>query len=167
MFPNPQDALPLPPSPNLEQYRKRAKDLLKASQSPDPTAIRTWATNWINSLVRLSDLTLTPQLPVRVEHWLDQLEQLAHNELPPATWGGTHSCVPESEARRPDTATLAAAQFIIARAQGFESWPKLAKHLEAAARANSAVNHFEQAADAIVTGDLAGLNKILHVHPDL
>jgi hypothetical protein len=64
-------------------------------------------------------------------------------------------------------AFLAAAQFIIARAQGFESWPKLAKHLEATARANSPVNHFEQAADAIVTGDLAGLKKILHAHPDL
>jgi hypothetical protein len=167
VFPNPQDALPLPPSPNLEQYRKRAKDLLKASQSPDPTAIRIWATNWINSLVRLSDLILTPQLPVRVEHWLDQLEQFAHNELPQATWGGRHSSVPPSEAQRSDPATLAAAQFIIARAQGFESWPKLAKHLEAVARANSPVNHFEQAADAIVTGDVAGLKKILHVHPDL
>ena len=167
MFPNPQDALPLPPSPNLEQYKKRAKDLLNASQSPDPTAIRTWATNWINSLVRLSDLTLTPQLPVRVEHWLDQLEQFAHHELPQARWGGTHSSVPPSQARRSDAATLAAAQFIIARAQGFESWPKLAKHLQAVARANSPVKHFEQAADAIVTGDLAGLKKILQVHPDL
>ena len=167
MFPNPQDALPLPPNPNLEQYKKRAKDLLKASQSPDPTAIRTWATNWMNSLVRLSDLTLTPQLPVRFEHWLDRLEQFARKELPPATWGRTHSSVPPSEARRSDTATLAAAQFIIARAQGFESWPKLAKHLEAVARANSPVNHFEQAADAIVTGDVAGLKKILHAHPEL
>lgn len=30
MFPNPQDALPLPPRPNLEQYKKQAKDLIKA-----------------------------------------------------------------------------------------------------------------------------------------
>ena len=167
MFPNPQDALPLPPSPNLEHYKKRAKDLLKVSQSPDPTAIRTWATNWINSLVRLSDLSLMPQLPVRVAHWLDQLEQFARKELPQATWGRTHSSVPPSEARRCDSATLAAAQFVIARAQGFESWPKLAKHLEATARANSPVNHFEQAADAIVTGDVAGLKKILHAHPEM
>ena len=50
MFPNPHDAFPLPQHPSLEQYKKRAKDLLNASQSPDPTAIRTWATNWINSL---------------------------------------------------------------------------------------------------------------------
>ncbi len=53
MFPNPHDALPLPPHPNLDQYKKRAKDLLKASQSTDPAAIRTWAAEWIASLVRL------------------------------------------------------------------------------------------------------------------
>jgi hypothetical protein len=167
VFPNPQDALPLPPSPNLDQYKKRAKDLHKASQSPDPAAIRTWATHWINSLIRLSDLTLTPQLPVRVGHWVDQLDQFARKELPQTTWGRTHSSVPPSEARRSATATLAAAQFIIARALGFESWPKLAKHLEATARANSPVNHFEQAADAIVTGDVVTLERLLRENPDL
>ena len=56
MFPNPQDALPLPPRPNLDQYKKLAKDLLKAAQSADPTAIRTWAAAWIDSL----DPTLEP-----------------------------------------------------------------------------------------------------------
>src|SRR5271169_6125106 len=143
MFPNLQDALPLPPRPNLDQYKKRAKDLLKASQSADPAAIRTWAATWIDSLVRLSNLALTPQLPVRIDHWTDQLEKFAREELPHTTWGRTHSSVPPSEAKRSDAATLTAAQFVIARAQGFESWPKLAKHLEATARANSPVNTFE------------------------
>ena len=32
MYPNPQDALPLPPRPSVEQYRKRAKDLVKGVQ---------------------------------------------------------------------------------------------------------------------------------------
>ena len=79
MFPNPHDALPLPPRPSLEQYKKRAKDLLKASQSSDPAAIRTWATGWIDLLLRLSGLTLTPQLPVRIEHWTEELEKFARN----------------------------------------------------------------------------------------
>ena len=35
MYPNPQDALPLPPRPNLEQYKKLAKDLVKAWKSSD------------------------------------------------------------------------------------------------------------------------------------
>jgi ankyrin repeat protein len=55
----------------------------------------------------------------------------------------------------------------MARAHGFESWPKLAKHIEAVSRANSGVGSFEQAADAIVTGDAATLEKLLHDHPDL
>jgi len=43
MFPNPQDALPIPPHPSLEQYKKRAKDLVKAARSEDADAIRVWA----------------------------------------------------------------------------------------------------------------------------
>lgn len=41
MYPNPQDALPLPARPNLEQYKKLAKELVKAT--PDVAAIREWA----------------------------------------------------------------------------------------------------------------------------
>ena len=148
MFPNPQDALPLPPRPNFDQYRKRAKDLLKASHSDDPTAIRAWAANWIDSLVRLSALTVPSQLPVRIDHWTHELEKFARQKLS-------------------ETCTLSAAQFIIARAQGFESWPRLARHLEATARANSPVNHFEFAVDAIVIGDIATLEQLLHQNSGL
>ena len=167
MFPNPQDALPLPPHPNLNQYKKRAKDLLKANQSTDPAAIRTWAAEWIASLVRLSNLTITPQLPVRIDHWIDELVNFARKELPQTTWGRTHSSVPPSEAKRSAAATLTSAQFVIARAQGFESWTKLAHHIEAATRADSTVSNFERAADAIVTGDEVILEKLLRDHPDL
>ena len=167
MFPHPHDALPLPPRPSLEQYKKRAKDLLKASQSSDPAALRAWAARWIDSLLRLSAITLTPQLPVRIEHWTEELETFARNELPQTTWGRTHSSVPPSAARPSQPATLTAAQFVIARAHGFESWPKLAKHLESIARANSPLNDFEQAVDAIVTGNLNALENLLREHPDL
>jgi hypothetical protein len=40
------DALPLPPRPNVEQYRKLAKDLLHASRSGDPGAVGDWAARW-------------------------------------------------------------------------------------------------------------------------
>ena len=33
MFPNPQDALPLPQRPDIERYRKLAKELVKACRS--------------------------------------------------------------------------------------------------------------------------------------
>ena len=123
MFPNPQDALPLPPRPSPNTTRNAPRIYVKACQSSDPAAIRAWAANWIDSLVRLSDLTITPQLPVRIDHWTDELEKFARQQLS-------------------GTVLSRAAQFIIARAQGFESWPKLAHHLAAIARANSAVNHF-------------------------
>ena len=148
MFPDPQDALPLPSQPSLEQYKKRAKDLVKASQSSDPNAIRDWAANWMDALVRLSGLTITPQLPVRIDRWTDQLEKFARYKLA-------------------ENGTLAAAQFVMARAQGFESWLKFGKHIAAEARANSPVSDFEHAADAIVAGGIATLEKLLRDHPDL
>ncbi len=148
MFPNPQDALPLPLRSDLNQYKKRAKDLLKASQSSDPVAIPAWAAEWIASLVRLSNLTINPQLPVRVEHWTNELEDFARDKLS-------------------QDSTLAAAQFVIARAQGFESWPKLAAHIESLTRTNSSVSNFEHAADAIVTGDIVVLEELLRENPDL
>ena len=92
MFPNPHDALPLPPRPSLEQYKKHAKDLSKPPV-PDPAVLRAWAARWIDSLLRLSVITLTPQLPVRIEHWTEETETFARNELPQTTWGRSHSSV--------------------------------------------------------------------------
>ncbi len=145
---NPHDALPLPPYPSLEQYKKLAKDLVKAGRSADPAAIRNWAAAWVDSLVRLSSITLTPQLPVRIEGWVAGLEEFVGKQFAA-------------------TPTLAGALFVIARAQGFESWPMLAKHLESVARAAAPINHFERAADAIVTGDLARLERLLRDQPAL
>jgi hypothetical protein len=132
VYPNPQDALPLPPRPSLEQYKKRAKDLVKACKSGDPAAIRAWAARWGDTDTR----------------HIDEIEQFARAKL-------SGSCA------------LTAAQFVIARAHGFESWPKMAKHLETLARANSAVSAFETAADAIVSGDLGILERLLREQPDL
>jgi len=49
MFPNPQAALPLPARSSLEQYKKRAKELVKACRSGRPDAIRAWAGEWLHS----------------------------------------------------------------------------------------------------------------------
>ena len=53
MYPNPQDALPLPARPNVEQYKKLAKDLVKACKSGDPAATRLWSIRWVRSLAAL------------------------------------------------------------------------------------------------------------------
>src|SRR5579872_639672 len=152
MFPNPQDALPLPLRPNLEQYKKRAKDLLNACKSGESQAIRAWADRWVHMLVRLSNLTITPALPVRIERWIDQLDEFARGKLKPS---GVDRCL------------LSEAQFVIARAHGFESWPRFAKHVEGLARASSPVTMFELAADAIVSGDAATLERLLRENPEL
>jgi len=64
MYPNPQDALPFPLQPNLEQFKKQAKELVKASRSSDPDALHGWAKAWIESLVRSSDLKIIGNMPI-------------------------------------------------------------------------------------------------------
>src|SRR5258706_3289496 len=120
MYPNPQDVLPLPLRPSLEQYRKQAKELVRACKVGTPEAIRGWAARW----------------PDQAE----QLEAFARDTL-----------------TRRDCA-LTGAQFVIARAHGFESWPKFAAHLDGLARAASPISAFEAAAEAVIAGDAAALD---------
>lgn len=154
MFPNPQAALPLPPHPSLERYRKIAKDLVKACKSGEHESLRRWAEEWVETIVRLSGLTTTPALPVHIQSWTDDVEDFARRKL---------------SGSKPDSrkCALADAQFVVARSHGFESWPKFVKHLEALARNTSAVSRFEAAADAIVAGDAAALEQLLREEPDL
>ncbi|MGH9521025.1 MAG: ankyrin repeat domain-containing protein [Terriglobales bacterium] len=149
MFPNPQDALPLPQRPNLEQYRKLAKDLLRAAKS-GRDSVHDWAKRWIHVLVRQSGIVLTPNVPVRIERWTSQVGEYATRELVDK-----------------NGANLAKAQFIIARCQGFVSWPKLVKHINGAAKKSSPESQFEAAADAIVSGDHVTLRRLLRVNPKL
>ncbi len=61
---------------------------------------------------------------------------------------------------------LADAQWVIAREHGFESWPKFTKRVEALARKNSSVSKFESAVDAVITGDIATLERLVRENPD-
>ena len=65
------------------------------------------------------------------------------------------------------TCALSDAQVTIARAYGFLSWPKFARHIEDLQLVNTAVSVFETAADAIVAGDLATLERLLRDDPSL
>jgi len=130
MFPNPQDALPLPPRPNLERYRKLAKELVKASKSG---TIGNWAEKWLHG---------------GTDQSINNVEEFAKHKL-------SGKC------------TLTSAQFVIARSYGFESWPKFSKHLEALARKSTSISRFEAAADAIVSGDIAALKRLLREDPQL
>src|SRR5499426_1841642 len=147
------DALPLPPHPNLEQYKKLAKDRQRACKSNAPGEIRDWAARWAETIARLQGLEITPEIrrqidfeSARMEHQWNKFKQT--NE-------------------RAARCTLADAQFFVARGHGFASWPKFRRHLESLASANSTVSQFEAAVDAVVSGDLLKLQPLLHQNPGL
>jgi len=73
----------------------------------------------------------------------------------------------ERHIRSAKIAKLADAQFLIARAHGFASWPKFAKHVDELQHAGSPDSKFEQAADAIVSGDIDSLRRLLDESPEL
>ncbi len=73
----------------------------------------------------------------------------------------------ESHIRSANIGKLAGAQFFIARAHGFASWPKFARHVEEMQHDGSADAQFEAAADAIVSGDIATLQRLLDERPEL
>jgi hypothetical protein len=123
------DAIPIPPRPNLEHYKKQAKDLLKACQASDPAAIRAWTNQWSK------------------------------------LWPDTGPI--ERRLRETDIKRLADAQFFLARAHNFESWPKFAKHIQSLQRAGSPDAAFETAADAIASGDMGTLRRMLDENPEL
>jgi ankyrin repeat protein len=142
------DALPLSPRPNLEQYKKLARDFQSACKSSAPGAIRDWAAHWAETLARLQGLDLTPQVRRQIGFEAERIEHHWHKF-------------------KKTRCTLADAQFFVARAHGFASWPKFSRHLDALARVNLPVSKFEAAVDAIVSGDSATLNTLLSENPEL
>src|SRR5947208_1597546 len=114
MYPNPQAALPLPPTPNIEQCRKRAKDLVRACKSGDSNAIRGWAADWIEALDVLHRDGDGRVIRGDISSNADEIARFAEARLT----GSATKCV------------LADAQFVIARAHGFASWPRLVAHLD-------------------------------------
>jgi ankyrin repeat protein len=147
------DALPLPPRPNLEQYKKLSKDFQSACKSSDSGAIHHWAARWAKVIARLQGLAMTPDVRTQIKVDARRIEQRWHK------FKQTND--------RAARCTLADAQVFIARGHGFATWTKFAAHLEALARANSPVSQFEAAVDAIVSGDSATLKQLLSENPDL
>src|SRR6266849_10786235 len=143
MFPNPQDALPLPSRPNLEQYRKLAKDLVKACKSGTP-ATAAWADRWMASLLAGSNRR-------RIDRAAQQVEDFAVRTL----------------TRNERRCVVADAQFVLARAHGFLSWPAFATHLDALAHSDTECAAFEAAAAEAVVRDEATLQELLREHPGL
>jgi ankyrin repeat protein len=142
MFPNAQDALPLPLRPSLEQYRKLAKDLVNAYRSGDAGALAAFADRWMASLTRALP---GPQAGQAADRAANQVEEFARRHL----------------ARR---CSLGEAQFVVARSHGFATWARFSEHLDRLAHGSDV---FEAAADAVMSGHEAALNALLDAHPGL
>src|SRR5262245_29978943 len=151
MFPNPQDALPLPRRPNVERYKNLAKDLVKACKSDDEDAIVDWAEQWMTALAKQCGVEFIRPLPVIVSRWTDQVTEFVQRKIS------------EHDGR----CRLADARFILARSRNFGTWARFSKHLNALQEKGSAIARFEIAADAIIKGDLKTLKRLLRNDPRL
>jgi hypothetical protein len=134
------DTLPLPPRPNLEQYRKRAKSLVKAAAAPEDDAVRVWASEWLDGLARALGRPVSPFVQASIDRAVADIEERVRET------GGQRF-------------TLGSAHYLIARAHGFATWGEFSGHVDRLAGENA--DPFEAAADAVVNGDLPTLEALL------
>src|SRR5688572_20331396 len=109
------DALPLPPRPNPDQYKKRAKELVDAARADDAGAVRAWASDWLTALTRALDMTQAPNYASLLRQATDVLVARTTKRIAAAK----------------GAFALADAQHLIATIHGFENWAALARHIEA------------------------------------
>src|SRR5262245_10215603 len=140
------DTVPLPPHPDLAQYKKRAKNLVRAAKSNEPDAVRVWATEWLEALARLWGEAPSPFVRASLGRAVDTIEK---------------------GVRERSQFTLADAQFLVARAHGFDGWAAFARHVERLSRSDTDPEPYEAAADAVVGGDLGRLASLLRQNPGL
>lgn len=138
------DAIPLPPRPDADFYRKLAKEV-KATAS-DETAFRELAARWMRRVMELHG----DRDVLHVDEYVRKLERARERLVQ----------------ERPGVA-LSDAHFFLARVHAFQSWPRFVDHVENLASASSAVARFEAAADAVVAGDIAALRQFVREDPDL
>lgn len=141
------DTLPLPPKPNLNYYKKRAKALVAAARSDQDTAVERWARDWIESLVANLAVPTTAFVHASINRAVTHIDERVRK---------TRSAF-----------TLADAQLLIADAHGFQNWAAFSQHLDRLSGMEIDGDPFELAADAIVTGDLDMLDQLLRRHPGL
>ncbi|HEV8449011.1 MAG TPA: ankyrin repeat domain-containing protein [Gemmatimonadaceae bacterium] len=146
------DTLPLPPSPSLEQYKKRAKALVDAARSTDPSAVRDWARQWLESLAASLGASISPFVRDSIGRAVEHIESRVNER------GGSAPAKPF---------LLADAQHLIAGAHGFATWGAFAQHVEEAEGKRRPYDDFERAADAVVSGDLATLESLVRANPSL
>src|SRR6266853_2707545 len=120
---NTTSAQPLPPQPNVEQYRKLAKELAAAVKSGYPDRIAAWARPFMSRHLRLPG-------PPGHHLFVKAIEQSAQ------AFAGYWTGKLRPRHLPPPKPSLAHAQFIIAQFHGFMTWGDLVRHIESLARAD-------------------------------
>jgi hypothetical protein len=147
----PVQVVPLPPQPNLAQYKKLAKDLVKQCKSGSPDAIRLWAVGWLESIAQLHTAEITPERREQLDAAAAEFDAFATPLL--------RSAGPDSPC------ALTKAQFAIARTHGFDSWAKLVRHIEGHDEENVPAEVWKSAEAAVIQGDDVTLDKLLNDFP--
>ena len=146
MYPNPQDVLPIP-SADAGLFRAAVHDLASACRAGD-VAVRAWAGQWVARVLDVNAES-AEEGRRRVERSAEQIAEFARQQLTP-----------------PDCASTQA-ELVIARAHGFPTWSAFVAHLDGLADPDSRVGAFERAADAIISGNITELERLLATHRDL
>jgi ankyrin repeat protein len=178
------EARELPARPNLDQYRKQAKELLRRWKADDPKTtckladaqsaiarehgFATWkaftdriaAVNGGEQKAALfkaaADAVVAGDASA-LERLLRTHEPMFRNQRPPATW---------SVGLAPNQSP-ADARTIVAREHFFDTWVEFVAFKQQLSDASSPVAPFERAVDAIVSGDANTLMDLLKKSPDL
>ena len=191
------DAKTLPSQPSLEQYKKQAKDLLKAHHAGRPEAVQRVRERHPRGekLVRVA--LADAQIVIAREHGFESWPKFAKHVAtlardPEFLWKSAEQALVRGDAaaldvllrenqqmfreqRPPSSGTGGLrpdysggnVRSILTHNHCFETWDQFADFLEARKRTDSKVARFEAAADAIVTGDIATLERLLREDPSL
>ena len=140
--------LPLPPHPDLDHYRKRAKDLVNAAATADPGTIRQWIAAWLAVLAQHLGHSIADAKPREFAGVVAHLEARIRTLMSAA-------------AARGSTLAVSDAQFFLATVHGFADWSEMAAEINRLNTSDPATREFESAVDAVVTGDLSALDAFL------
>jgi ankyrin repeat protein len=159
MPPTPQSTLPLPPQPKVEQFETLAEDLLEActrepASAPGPQApdaIERWAQRWLESLAEAVGYRRGPTRDVVRIDVLGRVEEVAQF----------------ARERMAASCALSEAQAVIALWHGLPTWAAFVSHVESLAQPGPEVAGFEAAAEAIISGDIPTLTRLLREQPTL
>jgi ankyrin repeat protein len=187
----------LPARPNLEQYRKRAKDLLKQWRHADNEALRRLREHHPHppATPMLADAQLVVAREHGVESWpkfVKAIEAASGRLSSASVWRTAEEAVVAGDATTLEALLLdygdvfrnerpkswwnntlhpnyeaGNARAIISRTHHFDTWEDFEAFTRAMHDGAPTIVRFEAAADAIVAGNIESLRRLVDDHPEL